>query len=949
MLKGTLYFIDIETNSNSIWFNKDDQEIIQVGIYNHRNKKEFNQFVNIKKNLSENIKRLTWISDKDIEKWSDLKTVLDNAIKFIDEDDDPIIVGHNLEEFDLYLLSKYDNRFSKYKYIDTLHLFLFLFPWFKSYTVQDLYRNFFDKDYEEQHQALQDSKDECKLFEKILNVEFLKKYYIDYWKNLEFIKTILSKYDSNLNDNCAEFEFINDLLSSVEGENSIKLKSKLIEKYFKRYNFKNNEEIWDINIISDNEMEEEYTEFINSTGKSIRKEQQSMVQHIKDVLDEKVHDLFIQAWTWTWKTFWYLIPAAKFIEKNPNWKIFIATYTKVLQEQLMQKDVPVLKQRYPNVCFEQLKADSEAISLHSIPYKGQLSFWDLALWNRLYRWNFYLSDIHFSLQLKIWQEKLLWYSNNVLMSDYHLDDDYWFKWDFYDRLNRWNIFVINQAFMVTKFGKLAKNRFTWLTSIKDYPTIFPEDSYLIVDEWHNLESVIRDFLTLDYTKINIEKVLSLISKDSKINIVTIIDGKIEFYESVLENLPEESDKKEWILFTIQWLKKISVILSKTLSSDAVSLIQEQFLKIDKSIRISKFYKNAVADIIKLRDLWYDTTISEYDKDTFTSLYDCNELNDLFNFSSKFFGRMLDKLMQYTTKETRDFIDRLVWWLKRYFWIWFMLLNSDSRDYFFTSLIELSESKLDLVNYWFKAIPLKLDRWSSFLKESRWNVVLSATLFDKWKDSYLLKEVFWKEYNYARIQKYNSPFDYKNQRKIMVIESEDENTKNDILFKFINEYKGRTLILTNTLAEKRRITMRCKEKFDKEWILTLMHVSWTLASKTNQRNVECLKENPKTILVWSKSYAEWVDVPWDNVQLVVMTKLPFLPPSPFISHQNKARKSKWNNYVYKFLCSINFRQSIWRLIRTTSDKWVILIMDNRLVMNSWKFFQDYIEWEKVISL
>jgi hypothetical protein len=51
----------------------------------------------------------------------------------------------------------------------------------------------------------------------------------------------------------------------------------------------------------------------------------------------------------------------------------------------MQKDVPVLKQSYPNACFEQLKADSEAISLHSVPYKGQLSFWDLVLWNRLYR------------------------------------------------------------------------------------------------------------------------------------------------------------------------------------------------------------------------------------------------------------------------------------------------------------------------------------------------------------------------------------------------------------------------------------------------------------------------------------------------------------------------------------------------------------------------------------
>jgi len=949
MLKGTLYFIDIETNSNNIWFNKDDQEIIQVWIYNHKSKKEFSQFVNIKKNLSENIKRLTGISDNDIREWSDLKTVLDNAINFIDEEDEPIIVWHNLEDFDLYLLTKYDNRFSKYRYIDTLHLFLFLFPWFKSYTVQDLYRYFFDENYSEKHQALQDSKDECKLFEKILNTEYIKKYYENHWKRLEFIKTIISKYEASLNNKSAEFEFIEDLLSTINSEINIKTKNKLIEKYFKRYILKDTDSLWKTNTISDSEMENGYLEFINSINKTPRKEQQSMTQHIKDVLNRENHNLFIQAWTWTWKTYWYLIPAAKFIEKNPNWKIFIATYTKVLQEQLMQKDVPVVKNHFPNVNFEQLKADSEAVSLHSVPYKWQLSFWDLTLRNWLYRWNFYLSDIHYTLQLKLWQEKLLWYSNNVLMSDYHLDEDYWFKWDFYEKLNRWNIFIINQAFMVTKFGKLSKNRFTWLTSSKEYPTISPEDSYLIVDEWHNLESVIRDFLTLDYSKTNIEKILSLISKDSKINLISIIEGRIEFYESEIEKLNEDDDKKENYWYTIQWLKKIKEIIHKNLDSEAISLIKEQFIKFDKSIKNSRFYRNAYDDIIKLRELWYDTTISEYDKNTFTTLYDCNELNTFLNFSYKFFERLLDEAMRHTTKETRDFIDKLIWWLKRYFWIWHVLLNSDSKDYFFTSLVELSEARLELINYWFKAIPLKLDRGAWFFKESRWNVVLSATLFDKWKDSYLLKEVFWNEYNYAKIQKYSSPFDYKNQRKIMVIEAEDENIKNDILFKFIDEYKGRTLILTNTLAEKRRITTRCKEKFDKEWILTLMHISGTLASKTNQRNVECLKENPRTILVWSKSYAEWVDVPWDNLQLVVMTKLPFLPPSPFISHQNRARKSKWDNYVYKFLCSINFRQSIWRLIRTTNDKWIILIMDNRLIYNSWKFFQDYIEWEKVICI
>jgi Rad3-related DNA helicase len=172
---------------------------------------------------------------------------------------------------------------------------------------------------------------------------------------------------------------------------------------------------------------------------------------------------------------------------------------------------------------------------------------------------------------------------------------------------------------------------------------------------------------------------------------------------------------------------------------------------------------------------------------------------------------------------------------------------------------------------------------------------------------------------------------------------------NILHKFIEKYNWKTLILTTTTAEKIRIAMDCKNHYENRGILTLMHKTGGLNSKANQKNVNHLRENPDTILIWSKSYMEWVDVPWNNLSLVVLTKLPFLPPRPFIDFKENQYKNKWYKFVYRFLSSINFRQAIWRLIRHQTDLGEILILDERISEKSWEFFRDYIKGEEVIEI
>jgi Rad3-related DNA helicase len=67
----------------------------------------------------------------------------------------------------------------------------------------------------------------------------------------------------------------------------------------------------------------------------------------------------------------------EFIKKNPEYKVFFSTYTKVLQEQLWNKDIPLIKKTYPNIQIELLKANSEAISLQNIPFKEKISIFGI--------------------------------------------------------------------------------------------------------------------------------------------------------------------------------------------------------------------------------------------------------------------------------------------------------------------------------------------------------------------------------------------------------------------------------------------------------------------------------------------------------------------------------------------------------------------------------------------
>lgn len=82
-------------------------------------------------------------------------------------------------------------------------------------------------------------------------------------------------------------------------------------------------------------------------GFESRPQQVAMATAVEEALSKRER-LFVEAGTGTGKSFAYLIPAISSVLGNRGEKIIICTHTISLQEQLMEKDLPLLRALVPD-------------------------------------------------------------------------------------------------------------------------------------------------------------------------------------------------------------------------------------------------------------------------------------------------------------------------------------------------------------------------------------------------------------------------------------------------------------------------------------------------------------------------------------------------------------------------------------------------------------------------
>ena len=98
-------------------------------------------------------------------------------------------------------------------------------------------------------------------------------------------------------------------------------------------------------------------------------------------------------------------------------------------------------------------------------------------------------------------------------------------------------------------------------------------------------------------------------------------------------------------------------------------------------------------------------------------------------------------------------------------------------------------------------------------------------------------------------------------------------------------------------------------------------------------LERFLDTPNSVLVGSQSFWEGIDIPGSALQCVIIDKLPFPPPNdPLVQARTKAMekagRDAFNDY-YLAEAAISLKQGAGRLIRSETDRGLLVIADPRL--------------------
>ena len=598
-----------------------------------------------------------------------------------------------------------------------------------------------------------------------------------------------------------------------------------------------------------------------------RDNQFKMAEKVFESLD-KNKKIVIEAPTWLWKSFAYLIPSIIYA-KNIWEKVYVSTNTKTLQDQLFEKDLKFLKAKlWQNFFYTKLKWKSNYLSLKW--------FFDyILLWDLEYKDVSFFSKISlWLLETKFWELDELsffpqeYYLKNELTSDrfnFEKAKNIYLDYDFLEKARKSidfsDLVIINHSLLFSDLEN--ENSILW--SLQN----------IIIDEAHNIEDNITEVLKRRYNFKNFVEVLAKIEK-----ILTIKDvNKLEFLV-----------KKDNIFSKLDLVEDFwnTYITRKTLADQAY-----------KTVLIWKdFYEEFdFADLLKkinLEIIW----ISDFLK---------TQENYDFSREILYFENVLDVLN-----------------------VIFKSDNSDSK----IKILNFSE------NYWLYFEYTVLSPWD-YLKNNFWDkistcVLTSATLSINNSFDYLKNILNLEWFDFL---KFYSDFDYKSQSTLFIptdlwnIKNSSQSISN-FLKEFYEIVWWNTLTLFTSFASIKSIYVENSINLKKMWINLLAQSIWW--SKTKILN-QFLEKPNESIILWTDSFWEWVDITWWKLKYLIIYKLPFqVPTDPIFQARSKAFKDPFLEYsIPKAI--IKLKQGFWRLIRSKNDKWIVILLDDRINTSWWNAF------------
>ncbi len=180
----------------------------------------------------------------------------------------------------------------------------------------------------------------------------------------------------------------------------------------------------------------------------------------------------------------------------------------------------------------------------------------------------------------------------------------------------------------------------------------------------------------------------------------------------------------------------------------------------------------------------------------------------------------------------------------------------------------------------------------------------------------------------------SPFDYQQSTLLYVPNDMPEPNQRTSYQKMLERgiielaaaLNGRVMVLFTSYAQLRETSKAITPR------LTLGDIMVYDQSFGSSRDMllESFKQADKAVLMGTRSFWEGIDIPGDDLSALVIARLPFAVPSdPIFAARSEAYSNSFQQYAVPDAI-LRFRQGFGRLIRSRSDRGVVAIFDSRII-------------------